>query len=294
MPRNLDKISLAWLVRHPLVATCILFALTMLLPYTRVAERLKLIPFLPLAYAASDVPEAQTQDLPESERLQRDLHFERERAGKLAAENAALADALRDARSLATADPAFAEVVLPKAVPARVIFHGDSSLWRHCIWINRGKDSGIEERMPVVAGRTLVGRTFMVAADHACVQLITDPGFAASCVIVDALDPQKRVRGVLRGDASALPHFPRLELEDVAGGDVVSPGMRVLTSDFTGQFPAGLNVGIVREAIPQAGFLQVRLEADLDLEGLDVVQVLLHKRPELEAQAVALMKKGKG
>jgi len=293
MPRFREKLSLLWLVQHPLVATCILLALTMLLPYTRVAEKLKLITFLPLAYAASDVPEPAPENLSESERMQRDLLFERERVAQLAAENAALVKALADAKALATADPAFAGTPLPKAVAARVIFHGDASSWRHCFWINRGRKQGIEDFMPVVSGRTLVGRIFMVGDDHACVQLVTDPGFAASCMIVDPATPDLHVRGVLRGNASALPHFPKLELEDVPMGDSVRAGQRVLTGDFSGQFPAGLNVGVVREVIPQAGFLQVRIEADLDLADLDVVEVLLHRRPDLEAQAVALMRKGK-
>lgn len=294
MPRFREKLSLSWLLRHPLVATCILLALTMLLPYTRVAERLKMFTFLPLARAASDVPEPSDEGLSETELLKKALRAERERVAQLGSENAALEDALRDARALADPDPAFAEVGLPRAVNARVIFRGDSSSWRHCIWINRGAGAGIEERMPVVSGRTLVGRTFMVSDDLCCVQLITDPGFAASCVIIDPAAPKARVRGILRGDASAQPHFPRLELDDVPLGDVVRPDMRVLTSDTTGQFPPGLNVGVVREAIPQSGFLQVRIEAGIDLAKLDVVQVLLHRRPDIEAQALALLKKGKG
>lgn len=293
MPRP-EKLSLRWLIQHPLVATCILLALTMLLPYTRVAERLKLVTFLPLAHAADDVPAADQENLSDSERMQRDLLFERERVAQLAAENAALTAALADAKALATPDPAFAGVSLPPAVAARVIFHGDASTWRHCLWINRGRDHGVAEFMPVVSGRTLVGRVFMVGADHACVQLVTDPGFAASCIIVDPASPATAVRGILRGNASALPHFPKLELEDVPMGDAVRAGQRVLTGDFSGQFPAGLNVGQVREVIPQAGFLQVRIEADLDLARIDVVQVLLHKRPDLEAQAMNMMRRGKG
>jgi rod shape-determining protein MreC len=294
MPRLREKLSLLWLVQHPLVATCILLALTLLLPYTRVAERLKLVTFLPLAHAAPDVPQAEESGLSETERARRELLFERERVAQLAAENAALAAALAGARALAEPDPAFAAAVLPPAVPARVIFHGDASTWRHCLWINRGRAHGIVEFMPVVSGRTLIGRVYMAGDNHACVQLVTDPGFAASCVIVDPARPGAAARGVLRGNASARPHFPRLELEDVPLGDSVSAGQRVLTSDFSGQFPPGLNVGVVREVIPQAGFLQVRLEADLDLARLDVVQVLLHRRPELEAQALALLRRGKG
>ncbi|MCC6464189.1 MAG: rod shape-determining protein MreC [Planctomycetes bacterium] len=295
MARATEKLSFAWFLRHPLTATCILLALTILLPYLRVAERLKLYAFLPVARAADEVAPTPAAELTEDERLRLDLKTERERTAALAHENAALAEALRHAGSLSALELDFAQPALPKAVAARVMFHGDSSGWRHSLWINRGRKHGIEELMPVVAGRTLIGRTFLVGDQHACVQLLTDPGFAASCLVLDpaqAANPDlPRVRGVLRGDGSALPHFPRLELEDVAIGAEIRPGMAVLTSDYGGHFPLGLAVGTVREVIPQAGFLQVRLEAGLNLASLDVVEVLLHRRPELEQQALALLRR---
>lgn len=294
MARNPDKLTLGWLLRHPLVATCILLALTIVLPYLRVGERLKLLTFLPLAHAADEVSATAYEELSEDERLRVDLDRERQERARLEAENSRLIDVIRQNTELRSTQ-GFESLTLPAAVPAQVIFHGDASGWRHCCWINRGRDHGVEDGMPVVAGRTLIGRIFMAGSDHACVQLVTDPGFAASCLIVDpqnpALETDRRVRGVLRGDGSARPHFPRLELEDVAVGAEVREGMQVVTSDYSGQYPLGLYVGIVRETIPQAGFLQVRLEAGLDLVNLEVVQVLLHKRPELEKQALALLKR---
>jgi len=293
MPRNHEKLSLAWFLRHPLVTTCILLSLTIVLPYLRVGERLKLLTFLPLARAQGEVSETPYEELSEDERVRVDLRRERDRVTALATENARLRQALADQGALG--GPEFAANPLPPSVHAQVVFHGDSSGWRHSCWINRGREHGVAEGMPVVAGRTLVGRVFMVGDAHACVQLVTDPGFACSCLIVDpdapGQDPAARVRGVLRGDGSAMPHFPRLELEDVAVGAEVKPGMQVITNDYSGQFPLGLAVGVVREAIPQAGFLQVRIEANLDLSTLEVVQVLQHKRPELEQQALALIRK---
>ncbi|MCB9932942.1 MAG: rod shape-determining protein MreC [Planctomycetes bacterium] len=288
-----EKLSLAWFLRHPLVATCILLALTIVLPYLRVGERLKLLTFLPLARAQGQVGGSAYEELSEDERVRFDLQRERDRNSSLASENARLARALLDLKALG--GPDFAASQLPPAINAQVVFHGDSSNWRHSCWINRGRKQGVSDGMPVVAGRTLIGRIFMVGDDHACVQLLTDPGFACSCLIVDPdnpqQDPESRVRGVLRGDGSAMPHFPRLELEDVAVGAEVKPGMYVITNDYSGQFPLGLAVGVVREAIPQAGFLQVRIEANMDLATLEVVQVLQHRRPELEQQALQLMRK---
>ena len=293
MRRNEEKLSFAWLLRHPLVATCILLALTILLPYLRVGERLKLLTFLPLAHASGEVNATAYEELTEDERVRFDLQSEREHVSELTAENARLLQAVKDLKALGELD--FAGSPMPEAVLAKVIFHGDSSSWRHSCWINRGRESGIEEGMPVVSGRTLIWRVFMVGDGHACVQLITDPGFACSCLIVDPDNwdqaPASRVRGVLRGDGSVMPHFPRLELEDVAVGAEAKPGMHVITNDYSGQFPLGLDVGVVRETIPQAGFLEVRIEANLDLSTLEVVQVLQHRRPEIEEQALALLKK---
>jgi rod shape-determining protein MreC len=288
MPRDAEKLSLRWFLRHPLVATCILLALTILLPYLRVGERLKLMTFLPLAHAQEEVSATAYNELSEDERVRFDLKIERERVVGLTAENARLRAAMKDRNAQAD----FAEQPLPPAIDAQVIFHGDASAWRHSCTINRGKAHGVAEGMPVVSGRTLVGRVFMVGDKHACVQLITDPGFACGCLVVDPeADSAANVRGVLRGDGSAMPHFPRLELEDVAVGAEVKPGMHVVTNDYSGQFPLGLTVGVVRETIPQAGFLQVRLEANLDLSTLEVVQVLQHARPEIERQAAEMRKK---
>jgi rod shape-determining protein MreC len=295
MRQSSDKLSLSWFIKHPLVATCILLALTILLPYLRVGERLKLLTFMPLAYASSGVPENSRKKMSSSERIQHDLAVERERVTRLETENAALRQAISQLDALYDEAQNLGDLPLPEAVSARVIFRGDASNWRHSCWINRGREHGIKEGMPVVSGRTLVGTVFMVGENHASVQLITDPGFSASCIVIDPdspdVDPATRVRGILRGDGSAMPHFPRLELEDVAAGAPVSAGMHVVTNDYSGRFPLGLSVGVVRETIPQAGFLQVRLEANLNLRTLDVVQVLLHERPELEQEALRLLRR---
>jgi rod shape-determining protein MreC len=285
--KSTEKLTLTWLLRHPLVATCILLTLTILLPYLRVGERLKLLTFLPLAHAQDDVVATDPDDLSEGERVRLELKNERERAAALLIENRNLRQALEDRGG----DPGFAEQAPAPAVDAQVLVHGDAGGWRHSCTINRGTMHGVAEGMPVVSGRTLVGRVYMAGERHACVQLITDPGFACSCRILGEEADGPGVRGVLKGDGSARPHFPRLELEDVTAGAEVDAGMRVVTSDYTGQFPAGLLVGVVRETIPQAGFLQVRIEASLDLASLDVVQVLQHTRPDIEQQAVALQRK---
>ena len=290
-----EKLNLYWFLRHPLVATCILLAMTVLLPYLRVGERLKLWALLPVARAAGEnADERAESDLSEDERNARDLRASRELLVSLNEENNALRLALAQRAQLTDGELAtFAATPLPEAVDARVIFKGDASTWRHSCVINRGSKQGIKDGMPVVCGRTLIGRTFMVAEEHSIVQLITDPGFAVSCVIVDFVTPQNRVRGLLRGDGSQKPHFPKLELDDVAVGENVKPGMAVLTNDFSGQFPLGLAVGEVREVIPESGFLQVRIEAWLDLPSLEIVQVLLHERPGIEQQAMQLMRKQK-
>ncbi len=295
MPRHQEKLTLAWLIRHPLVATCILLALTIALPYLRVGERIKLLAFLPVARASSDVAETPYHELSEDERVRLDLARGREQLGTLTAENTRLRQALAQLDALRELGASFAEQQLPPGVSAKVTFKGDASNWRRACWINRGSKHGIEVGMPVVSGSTLVGVVHQVAESHACVRLITDTGFAASCIVLDPdatmVPAEHRVRGVLRGDGSTMPHFPMIELDDVAAGAPVRPGMLVVTNDFSGHFPLGLSVGVVRETIPQAGFLQVRVESNLDLLTLEVVQVLLHKRPEFEREALDLLRR---
>ncbi|MCC6573106.1 MAG: rod shape-determining protein MreC [Planctomycetes bacterium] len=291
--RSHEKLSLRWFARHPLVATCILLALTVLLPFLRFGERIKLMALWPLAQM-SGAPEADS-NLTEEERSARDLAQAREAVARLAEERDMLARALADARAQSATDVvAFANVKLPQAVDARVVVRGDASSWRHSLVINRGRKQGIREGMPVVSGLTLVGRVFLAADEHAVVQLITDPGFAASCLVLDAkAEGGKTVRAILRGDGSQAPRFPKLELEDVEADAHVEKGMLVATSDFSGQTPAGLAVGEVAEVIAQSGFLEVRIKAYLNVEKLKVVQVLLHERPAIEAQALKLVEKKK-
>ncbi len=291
--RHQDKLSFRWFLRHPLVATCILLALTVLLPFLRFGERLKLMGLWPLAAITGEPGETALTD---EQRAARDLRQAREDVVRLAHERDLLARALADARSQSVTEwTSFADVVLPRAVDARVVLRGDSSSWRHSLVINRGRKHGLREGMPVVSGRTLAGRVFLAADEHAVVQLLTDPGFAASCVVLDPSTQAgtRPVRAVLRGDGSQTPRFPRLELEDVEVGAKVKAGMLVATSDFSGQAPAGLAVGEVTEVIPQAGFLEVRVKAHLNIEGLTVVQVLLHERPAIESQAMKLVSKGR-
>ena len=296
MSRDKDKLTLGWLLRHPLVATCILLALTVLLPMLRVGERLKLIPFLPAVYAEDGEVVEDGEELTPEQRLRRDLKRAREDVARLSDERDSLRRSLNRVNLLESGSDGFSVPGFPQAVAARVIFRGDASGWRHSCVLNRGRKHGVEEGMPVVDGRTLIGRTFLVSEKLSYVQLITDPAFAASCIILDPRRPPQdsadRVRGVLRGDGSARPHFPRLELEDVAAGAPVVAGMIVVTSDFAGNYPLGLWVGTVREVIPQSGFLQVRIEAGLDLSRLEVVQILLHRRPAIESQAIKLLRGG--
>ncbi|MCF6227074.1 MAG: rod shape-determining protein MreC [Planctomycetes bacterium] len=292
MKKQQEKLSLAWLLQHPLVATCILLALTMVLPFLRIGERIKSLTFLPLAYANDGVGEPDINTFSLDERRDYDLQKAIETVANLTTENARLRTAFKNASDQSSTD--FASNKLPEAVWAKVIFHGDSSGWRNSCIINRGTEKGIEVGMPVVAGRTLIGRIHLVAEKLAIVQLISDPGFAASCVVVTGGTdevPTDYIRGVIRGNGSAMPHFPKLELEDVAIAGGVKAGSLVLTNDFSGQFPAGLYVGVVREVIPQAGYLQVRIEAGLELTGMEIVQVLKHKRPTLEQEAKKLLRK---
>jgi len=297
MARSVEKLNLSWLLRHPLVATVILLALTFLLPFLRIGERLKLIPYWPLVKIESSVEQTAEDELDEDAKILLALRRAQELNAELSAQRDRLAAALRQSAVISKSSPAFAASAMPPGVAAAVISKGDSSNWRHSLVINRGTADGIREFMPVVVGRTLIGRVFMVADSHSVVQLITDPGFAVSCLIVDLdappVKPEERIRGLLRGDGSARPHFPLLEVEDVTTGSPVRPGLTVATSDFGGAFPLGLLVGEVDEAVPQAGYLQVKVRAAMNLDDIDVVTVLLHERPQIEQQALQVMKERK-
>lgn len=147
--------------------------------------------------------------------------------------------------------------------------------------LNRGARDGARRDSPVVAPNgALVGRIVRVSPWTSTVQLITDPESA-----VGVRDIRSGAAGVLHGTGG-----PTLEMAYVPSLEDVEEGDLVVTSGDDGLYPAGIEVGRVRSAIPgspvpgaprvplardeTALFLDIALEALVDMTRVDQVLIL--------------------
>jgi rod shape-determining protein MreC len=153
-----------------------------------------------------EILQLQNQRLPElqneNERLRRLLHFMEERPGTLTA--------------------------------ARVIGE-DVSNWFKCVIIDKGRSSGISEKMPVITADGVVGQAVEVNPWHAKVMILTDTNSS-----IDVYVSGKQARGILAGTGGTT-----LKMKYVLKNDDLEAGDRLITSGKDGVYPRGLPVGVV-------------------------------------------------
>ncbi|MFA5793718.1 MAG: rod shape-determining protein MreC [Candidatus Brocadiia bacterium] len=77
-------------------------------------------------------------------------------------------------------------------IVADVMINYDASIWRRSFTLNRGSSDGIENGLPVVSGRYLVGKITSVASFTSRVQLITDPAFRCKTLVVPPPIPKQQ------------------------------------------------------------------------------------------------------
>lgn len=150
-------------------------------------------------------------------------------------------------------------------LPARVIAE-DASSWFRTVMIDKGREHGVVEGMPVVVAEGVVGRVVRSSPRFARVLLITDASSAVASLIQD-----NRARGVCRGQGEQLVFDFVLRQEDVKIGD------RVVTSGMGGVFPKGLVVGHVQSVDRhEFGLFQtIAVSPTVDFSHLEEVLVLL-------------------
>ncbi len=159
----------------------------------------------------------------------------------------------------------FKEELEVDTLPAQVIAE-DASSWFRTVMIDKGRDQGVSEGMPVVVAEGVVGRVVRSSPDFARVLLITDASSAVASLLQD-----NRARGVCRGRGEQLVFDFVMRQEEVAIGD------RVVTSGMGGVFPKGLVVGLVKSVERQEfGLFQaIEVYPTVDFSHLEEVLVLL-------------------
>ncbi|HSR46647.1 MAG TPA: rod shape-determining protein MreC [Anaerolineales bacterium] len=162
-------------------------------------------------------------------------------------------------------------------VAARVIGQ-DVSPFIRSIWLGQGSDEGIQQGMPVVTERGLVGRISEVYATVSRVQLITDP-----TSVVNVRLQTSRADGSLEAQVNG-----ELWVDLIDQSASVTPGELVLTSGLGGSFPADIPVGqvvTVRKRDYEL-FQQAVIQSSADFETLEIVLVITNFQPLSPGQGV--------
>lgn len=155
-------------------------------------------------------------------------------------------------------------------VATRVIGQ-DVSPFIRSVWIGQGSDVGVQQGMPVVTERGLVGRVSEVYATVARVQLVTDPQS-----VVNVRLQTSRADGSLQARVNG-----ELWIDMIDQSVSVTPGELVLTSGLGGAFPADIPVGqvvTVRKRDYEL-FQQAVIQSSTDLENLEIVLVITNFQP---------------
>ncbi|HJP19274.1 MAG TPA: rod shape-determining protein MreC [Nitrospinota bacterium] len=111
----------------------------------------------------------------------------------------------------------------------------DAISWSKMITINKGSNDGLKKNMAVVSHEGLVGHIIQTVPYYSKVLLITDVRSA-----VDALDQEKRTRGVVIGKGSDI-----CEMKYIPQDADIRVGQSVISSGLGGVFPKGLLIGKV-------------------------------------------------
>jgi rod shape-determining protein MreC len=165
---------------------------------------------------------------------------------------------------------AFKEQFISRTVAAQVIGSSGSDLSR-ILYLDKGKNAGIEPDMAVMTSDGVVGKVLLVYPSVAQVLLISDQSSG-----VGAMLEKTRLQGVLRGTANG-----EVVLERVMSDEQVPVGETVLTSGGDQIFPKGLPVGTVTEvASGKDLFLNIKIKPAADLSKLEEVLVLIEKQEQ--------------
>lgn len=170
---------------------------------------------------------------------------------------------------LATADRAkslavFQERSRSRTVAARVIGTGTGANSK-VVFIDRGKNDGVQRGMPVITPDGIVGKVTFVFPRASQVLLITDPTFAAGVV-----SQKNRVPGTLKGLGRT-----QVQVDWVQNEVKVEEGEWFFTSGDDRVFPKGLPAGQVKVIKPGLAFKEIYLDPSGLLRGLEEVLVVL-------------------
>ena len=112
--------------------------------------------------------------------------------------------------------------------------------------IDRGIIDGVENDLPVLTPKGVVGKTIETSSNNSIVHLISDANFRLSTRILPS-----GATGILR-----FINGETAEIREVQKNVVINIGDKVVTSGFSDIYPAGLPVGTVKGVYQDRGSFQ--------------------------------------
>jgi rod shape-determining protein MreC len=123
----------------------------------------------------------------------------------------------------------------PNTLIAAKVTGEDLKNWFESIIIDKGRSSGVREKMPVITPKGLVGQAVEIDQWHAKVMVINDVNSS-----LDVNVEGKNTRGLLEGTGENI-----LKLRYVVKNDEIEIGDKLATSGKDSIYPKGIPVGIV-------------------------------------------------
>lgn len=151
----------------------------------------------------------------------------------------------------------------------------DINYWYNTITINKGKNSGIKEEMPVINATGLIGKVVSCTNYTSVVKLITTSDTDNKISVSIVSDGEK-----LNGLINEYDYKSKLlEVEGISNTKTVRVGDIVYTSGLGGVFPSGILIGTVESITTDSYDLSkiINVKPSADFEDLNYVSVLKRK-----------------
>ena len=161
----------------------------------------------------------------------------------------------------------FKRSLVYSSVTASVIGR-DPSGWSSSMIINRGKDDGIRQGMPVISALGVVGKIAEVSESDSKVVLLTDPQFSVAALVQGSREIGL-VNGSLQGEICRMRF--------ISSDAQINVGDKVITSKLSTSFPEGLLIGEVVKIIgdPQEPSIECIIKPAVVLSQVEEVLVIL-------------------
>ena len=157
----------------------------------------------------------------------------------------------------------FAEEGPYNTISANVIAGSPSLLRTEFLVIDKGKDDGIKEGMPVTTQDGIVGRVYIASKNSSQVMLITDPISA-----VDAIVQRTRARGIIKGNINDCI------MEYLENNYEIENGDTIISSGKDGYYPKGIKIGTVKSIKASGGLYKAVVIPEVSINSLEEVVVI--------------------